>query len=49
MNSAMGHLSMTWASLDAHRRKQVSDFEIAHLQNDAKATEAIREAKVHCV
>ena len=48
MNSAMGHLFTTRASLDTHWRKQVSDFEMVLHQNEAKATKAIRQAKVHC-
>ena len=44
----MVHLLMTRASLDAHPRKQVVDFEMALHQNEAKATKAIREAKVLC-
>ena len=48
MSNAMGHLLMTRASVDAHQRKQVSDFKTAIYQNKAKATEAIREAKAHC-
>ena len=39
---------MTRLSLDAHQWKQVSDFEMALCQNEAKANEAIREAKSHC-
>ena len=48
MSNAMGCLLITRASLDAHQRKQVSDFQMAIHQNDAEATEAIRETKVHC-
>ena len=48
MNRAMGHLLTTRASMDTHWRKQVLDFEMAICQNEAKATEAIREAKAHC-
>ena len=33
MNSGMGCLLMTRASIDAHQRKQVSDFEMAIHQN----------------
>ena len=39
---------MTRSSLDAHQQKQVLDFEMALHQKEAKATEAIREAKAHC-
>ena len=48
MNRTMGHLLMTRSSLDAHQRKQVSDFETTLSQNKAKATEAIRDAKAYC-
>ena len=48
MNKAMGHLLMTRTSLDTHQQKQVSDFEMALCQNEAKVTKAIKEAKAHC-
>ena len=48
MNSAIRHFLMTRASIDTCQRKQVSDFKMAICQNKAKATEAIRDAKVHC-
>ena len=48
MNSAMGHLLITRASIDTCQRKQVSHFETAIHQNKAKATEAIRGMKAHC-
>ena len=48
INKAMGCLLMTRSSLDAHQRKQGSDFEMALHQNDTKGTKAVREAKVHC-
>ena len=44
----MGHLLVTRLSLDAHQWKQVSDFKMALHQNEAEATETIREAKAHC-
>ena len=47
MNRAMEYLLMTRVSIDTHWRKQVSDFETAICQNEAKATEAIREVKAH--
>ena len=47
INSAMGCLLMTRASIDTHQRKQVSDFKMAICQNKPEATEAIREAKGH--
>ena len=48
MNNAMGHLLMTKASVDACWRKQVLGLEMAIHQNEAKATQAFREAKTHC-
>ena len=48
MNSAMGHSLTTRASIDACWSKQVLGFKIAIHQNEAEATEAIREAKAHC-
>ena len=44
----MGYLLMTRVSLDAQWGKQVSDFKMALHWNEAKATEAIEEAKIHC-
>ena len=38
MNNAMGHVLTIRASLDAHWRKQVSDFEMALCQNEVEAT-----------
>ena len=48
MNRTMVCLLTTRLFLDACRRKWVSDFEIALHQNEAEATQAIREAKTHC-
>ena len=48
MNRAMECLLMNRSSLDAHQRKQVSDFQVALHQNQDVATETIREAKAHC-
>ena len=48
MNRAMGHLLPTRASIDTHGRKQVLDFKMAICQNEAEATQAIREMKDHC-
>ena len=48
MNKTMGCLLMTRMSLDACQQKQVSDFKMALGCNEAKATEAIKEAKAHC-
>ena len=44
----MGHLLVTRSSLDTHQWTQVSDFKIDLCQNEAKAMEAIMEAKAHC-
>ena len=48
MNRAVVCLLMTRVSIDTHWRKQVWDFEMVIHQNEAKATEAIREMKAHC-
>ena len=48
MKRAMGCLLMARLSLDALWWKQVLDFEMALHWNEAKATEAIREANAHC-
>ena len=48
MNRAMECLLTTRSSLDAHQRKQVSDFQVALCQNQDVATETIREPKAHC-
>ena len=48
VNKALDDLLMTRSSLDAHWRKQVSDFEMALHQNESEATEAIMEAKALC-
>ena len=45
MNRIMGWLLMTRASMGAHQRKEVSDFQMALHQNEAWTTEAIREAE----
>ena len=39
---------MTRSSIDAHQRKQVSDFGMAIHQNESETTEAIKEAKALC-
>ena len=49
MNRAMGHLPTTRASIDAHCRKQVWDFETTFHQNEAQTTKAIKKARAHCV
>ena len=46
MNRIMGQLLMTRASMDAHWRREVSDFQMALHQNEAQTTEVIREAEV---
>ena len=38
---ALGCLLATRSSLNAHQRKQVSDFKMAHHQNESETTEAI--------
>ena len=48
VNKVLESLLMTRSSLDAHKRKQVLDFEMALHQNESEATEAIREAKALC-
>ena len=48
MNRAMGHLLITRASIDAHHRKQVSDFETSFHQNKAQTTRAIKEVRACC-
>ena len=45
MNRIIGWLLTTRASMDAHQRKEVSDFQMALHQNEAQMTEAIREAE----
>ena len=39
---------MTKATMDSHRRELVLKTDIAMCQNEAQATEAIKEAEVHC-
>ena len=39
---------MTRSSLNAHQRKQVSDFEMALCQNESETTGAIKESKTLC-
>ena len=45
---ALGWLLATRSSLNAHQRKQVSDFEMALCQNKLQTTEAIKEARTLC-
>ena len=44
----LGCLLVTRSSLNAHWRKQVSDFEMAFCQNESETTKAIKEAKTLC-
>ena len=48
MNRIMGWLLTTRVSMDAHWRKEVSDFQMALQQNEAQTTEIIREAEAVC-
>ena len=45
MNRIMGQLLMNKASMDAHQRKEVSDFQMALCHNKAQTTKIIREAE----
>ena len=47
-NKALEHLMVTRSSIDAHWRKQVSDFGMALHQNESEVTEAIMEVKALC-
>ena len=47
-NKALGHLLATRSSIDAHWRKQVSDFGVVLCQNESEIMEAIKEAKALC-
>ena len=47
-NRTLGHLLATRSSIDAHWRKQVSDFGMALCQNESDITEAIKEVKALC-
>ena len=48
VGKALGQLLVTRSSLDAHQRKQVSDFEMALCQNELETTNAIKEARTLC-
>ena len=48
-NKALGHLLVTRSSINAHQRKQVSDFGMALHQNESEVTKAIKEAKALCI
>ena len=45
MNKIMGQLLTTRAFMDAHQRKEVSDFQAALYQNETQTTKAIRKAE----
>ena len=49
MSNGMSCLLTTWASLDGHQQRLISDTETTFHQNKAKASEAIKEVKDHCV
>ena len=48
MNRIMGQLLTTRVSMDTHRRKEVSDFQMALFQSEAQTTEIVREAEAMC-
>ena len=48
VGKALGCLLVTRTSLNAHHRKQVSDFKMALCQNESETNEAIKEAKALC-
>ena len=47
-NKALGHLLVTRSSINAHQRKQVSDFGMALHQNESETIKTIKEAKALC-
>ena len=47
-NKALGHLLAMRSTMDAHQRKEVSDFGMALCQNEPDITEAIKAMKVLC-
>ena len=47
-NKALGHLLATRSSINAHQRKQVSDFGMTLHQNESETIKAIKEAKPLC-
>ena len=47
-NKALGHLLATRSSIDAHQRRQVSDFGMALCQTESDVTDANKEAKTLC-
>ena len=47
-NKALGHLLVTRSSINAHWRKQVSDFGMALCPNEYDIIEAIKEVKALC-
>ena len=48
MNRIMGQLLTTRVSMDAHQRKEVSNFQMALHQNEAQTTKIIKEAETVC-
>ena len=48
MNVALEWLLMTKATMDPHQRDLALKADIAMHQNEAQATETIKEAEVHC-
>ena len=47
-NKALGHSLVTRSSINAHWRKQVSDFGMALHQNESEITKGIKEVKAFC-
>ena len=47
-NKALGCLLAMRSTIDAHQRKEVSDFGMALCQNESEITEAIKAAKALC-
>ena len=48
VNKALGHLLVTRSSINAHQRRQVSNFGMALHENELETTQAIKEAKTLC-
>ena len=48
VGKALGCLLVTRSFLNAHHRKQVSEFKISLCQNESETTEAIKQAKTLC-
>ena len=49
MNRAIGCLPITRESMDAHHRKQLSDFKTAFHQNKAQTIKVIKDVRAQCV